>query len=47
MFELLKSLLLRFSAPGKQIPPVVFTTFWHKVREIPKVLGEKKTVTLY
>ena len=27
-----KSLLLRFSPPGKKNPPAVFTTFWHKVR---------------
>ena len=26
----------------KKSPPVVFTTFWHKVRETPKTLGEKE-----
>ena len=26
----------------KKIPPAVFTTFWHKVRETPKILGEKE-----
>ena len=26
---------------AKKIPPAVFTTFWYKVRETPKVLGEK------
>ena len=23
-------------------PPAVFTTFWHKVKETPKILGEKE-----
>ena len=23
-------------------PPAVFTTFWRKVRETPKILGEKE-----
>ena len=26
----------------KKSPPAVFTTFWHKVRETPKILGEKE-----
>ena len=26
----------------KKISPAVFTTFWHKVRETPKTLGEKE-----
>ena len=26
----------------KKIPPPVFTTFWHIVRETPKILGEKE-----
>ena len=26
----------------KKFPPAVFTTFWHKVRETPKILGEKE-----
>ena len=30
------------SPPGKKIPPAVFTTFWHKVRETPKILLEKE-----
>ena len=37
-----KSLHLRFSPPGKKNPPAVFTIFWHKVRETPKILGEKE-----
>ena len=28
--------------PLKKSPPVVFTTFWHKVRETLEVLGEKE-----
>ena len=26
----------------KKSPPAVFTTFWHKVRETPKIVGEKE-----
>ena len=26
----------------KKIPPVVFSTFWQKVRETPEVLGENE-----
>ena len=26
----------------KKSPPAVFTTSWHKVRETPKILGEKE-----
>ena len=33
---------LRFSPPGKKIRPAVFTTYWRKVRETPKILGEKE-----
>ena len=33
---------LRFSPPGKKIRPAVFTTFWYKVRETPKILREKE-----
>ena len=42
IFKSSKSLLLRFSPPGKKIPPAVFTTFWRKVREARKILGEKE-----
>ena len=27
---------------AKNFPPAVFTTFWHKVRETPKILGKKE-----
>ena len=33
---------LRFSPPGKKIRPAVFTIYWRKVRETPKILGEKE-----
>ena len=42
IFKSSKSLLLRFSPPGKKILPAVFPTFWHKVREARKSLGEKE-----
>ena len=31
-----------FSGSHEKIPPAVLTTIWHKVREIPKLLGEKE-----
>ena len=30
------------SSNSHQISPAVFTTFWHKFRETPKILGEKE-----